>query len=588
MKRKLITLSFFVSALLITVSPVFGQDTLFVEDFEVGSPVVTLNTTDMGGSPTSVNKWIINNSYTGGSGSLMCLGFPFAYTIVSTATQPAGITGYPTSTYLHTISDYGIADMIYCSSYAAADGICIFNDYPFTRMSTDVNTAGYDSVSFSFWWICGGGSATHGEVYYSTDGGSSWTMITTPISQYKLQTSWTQQTISLPAFAGQPTLRFGFRFVNGTSSSALDPGFSIDDIVISGMSLLETGTVSAGPHCPGDTLSVPYTANTTFNPGNVFSAELSSASGSFSSPTVIGSVSATGPGSGVIACTIPPGTAAGTGYRIRVISSGPAIQSLDNGMDITINLGPDASTMTATADTICEGDSVNISLMGTVAGTEAWGISTDGVSYSSISTPATPFNSGALIQDTWYRMIASNSCGNDTTETKVTVLSAPVADFVYSIGGTGLDITFSSTSTGATSYEWDFGDGASSVNALDTHTYAATGIYIVTLIVSNGYCFDTIVDTLNLDPLGITGGPTRASVRIYPNPSNGNFTIEWEGDMQRISLLDLTGRVMLDEQRLGGSASLNVNIPETFANGIYYLKLETDDGELIRKLLLQR
>ena len=40
---------------------------------------------------------------------------------------------------------------------------------------------------------------------------------TAAFTQYRNQTNWVQQTITLAAFDNQPTLRFGFRFVNGTS-----------------------------------------------------------------------------------------------------------------------------------------------------------------------------------------------------------------------------------------------------------------------------------------------------------------------------------------------------------------------------------
>ncbi len=85
--------------------------------------------------------------------------------------------------------------------------------------------------------------------------------------------------------------------------------------------------------CPGSTVSVPYTANN-FNSGNVFTAQLSDASGSFSSPTSIGTVTATA--SGTISATIPTSTANGSGYRIRVVGSNPPFNGTDNGLNITI------------------------------------------------------------------------------------------------------------------------------------------------------------------------------------------------------------------------------------------------------------
>lgn len=85
-----------------------------------------------------------------------------------------------------------------------------------------------------------------------------------------------------------------------------------------------------------DTVTVNYT---TYNPdifqaGNVFTAQLSDANGSFASPTNIGSVTSTMSGS--ISCMIPTTVPQGTGYRIRVVASNSTFTSPDNGTDISI------------------------------------------------------------------------------------------------------------------------------------------------------------------------------------------------------------------------------------------------------------
>lgn len=87
--------------------------------------------------------------------------------------------------------------------------------------------------------------------------------------------------------------------------------------------------------CAGASLNVPYTATGTFGAGNTFTAQLSNASGSFAAPTTIGSLTSTV--SGTISTTIPAGTVYGAGYRIRVVSSNPAVDGSDNGTDLTIN-----------------------------------------------------------------------------------------------------------------------------------------------------------------------------------------------------------------------------------------------------------
>lgn len=84
---------------------------------------------------------------------------------------------------------------------------------------------------------------------------------------------------------------------------------------------ITVGTISPpGILCANIQIELPYTANGTYNAGNTFTAELSDASGSFATPTVIGSVSSTA--SGTITCILPVGLS-GNGFQLRVNSSDP-------------------------------------------------------------------------------------------------------------------------------------------------------------------------------------------------------------------------------------------------------------------------
>ncbi len=90
---------------------------------------------------------------------------------------------------------------------------------------------------------------------------------------------------------------------------------------------LRTGTISGTSFCAGSTVSIPFNA-VDIGGGNSFTAQLSDASGSFASPVNIGAV--TGNAWGTIMATIPQNTATGAAYRIRIISSFPALTATDN------------------------------------------------------------------------------------------------------------------------------------------------------------------------------------------------------------------------------------------------------------------
>ena len=227
--------------LLLSVTLVKAQtsDTLFYERFETGGNSFTLNTADMGGvnAATGYNQWIVNNSYTGGSGQLVCAGFPTTFTIPDNQLQPSGVTGGPSTNFMHISSDAAQASNIFNNSFLAANGLCGGNESYFTAMNQDVSSTGYSIVTLSFWWMCGGGNNSFGEVYYSIDGGINWVLANTSPTAYINQNTWVQEVITLPAFAGQTTLRFGFRFVNNITFSATDPAFGIDEVFIDGETL---------------------------------------------------------------------------------------------------------------------------------------------------------------------------------------------------------------------------------------------------------------------------------------------------------------------------------------------------------------
>lgn len=52
-----------------------------------------------------------------------------------------------------------------------------------------------------------------------------------------------------------------------------------------------------------------------------------------------------------------------------------------------------------------------------------------------------------------------------------------VAGFTHVVNGTS--VGFSNTSSNATGYSWDFGDGASSTQTNPTHDFGADGVYEV-------------------------------------------------------------------------------------------------------------
>lgn len=220
--------------------------------------------------------------------------------------------------------------------------------------SGNISTVGFTGLTLSFDMIGNGGNALdYTELFYSINGGSTWVSLASTLTSMccgginctgNEQGLWQNNTYSLPASCeGIANLKIAFVWKNTDDGNATDPSFAVDDILITGTAGatndITTSNFAQTSWCFGTVINdvIDFTANGTYNAGNVFTAELSDASGSFASPTSIGTLNSTASGNLSINITIPGSTATGMGYRIRVVASNPATTGTDNGSDLTIN-----------------------------------------------------------------------------------------------------------------------------------------------------------------------------------------------------------------------------------------------------------
>ncbi len=128
-----------------------------------------------------------------------------------------------------------------------------------------------------------------------------------------------------------------------------------------------------GPLVAGTALDLVYTTTGTFGVGNVFTAQLSDATGSFAAPTVIGSLGGTA--DGVIEAVIPADVAAGVGYRLRIVSSQPSATSNETAaFAITAPTVPTITTGALSATTVVAGGTLTVAYAtaGSFGGTNAF------------------------------------------------------------------------------------------------------------------------------------------------------------------------------------------------------------------------
>lgn len=91
----------------------------------------------------------------------------------------------------------------------------------------------------------------------------------------------------------------------------------------------------------------------------------------------------------------------------------------------------------------------------------------------------------------------NNSKLSTTSNVNVAPYPKPILDFSYS--NDGLVVTFTNSSKGGSSYNWDFGDGETSTQRSPQHTYTKTGRF--TVLLSSEDNAAVISKTINVNPI---------------------------------------------------------------------------------------
>ena len=151
-------------------------------------------------------------------------------------------------------------------------------------------------------------------------------------------------------------------------------------------------------------------------------------------------------------------------------------------------------------------------------------------------------------------------------------------------------ITFNNLSTGTSTYSWDYGDGSTSTQQGGTHTYTAVGTYTACLVASLAGCSDTTCQVITITGLqGVNEQNIFSSLVFFPNPAAEKLFIDfgsYNSGEAVLVLSDLVGRTLISKNiPASGTQMLDVS---GFSNGIYFLKLRTDSGEVTRKVVVSK
>ena len=200
-------------------------------------------------------------------------------------------------------------------------------------------------------------------------------------------------------------------------------------------------------------------------------------------------------------------TASGSGTIDYLLSTGSTLSSLtglsggtydvtvtdDNGctanQSVVINEPSPVLAITTATDETCAGF-----IDGTLTSSGSGGVGSYTFSWDGGPSPFTSSQTGVSPGTYTVTVTDANDCDGVqvvtvNTGTLITGIIDPLTDQCFAGNSFAFNGGNSTISVGSiTSYSWDFGDGNFASGSSHTHSYAAPGIYTVTLTVSDGIC----------------------------------------------------------------------------------------------------
>lgn len=201
------------------------------------------------------------------------------------------------------------------------------------------------------------------------------------------------------------------------------------------------------------------------------------------------------------------------------------------------------------------------------------------------------YTTPALVVGDSYGVNATHTygCGNASASIGLIVQRPPSTFFSYNANG--LSVTFKDSSTGDASRIWYFGDGDTSTNAFQTHTYTLPAKYKVTLkTFSSSGCSDTVSEFVNVVlRSGMEADNFMQDVIIYPNPSHSSFSLSFSAPRAGnayIKIANMNGQEAYSKEikMEEGQKTEQVDLTKS-PQGFYFMQLITAEGVSTFKLI---
>jgi hypothetical protein len=121
----------------------------------------------------------------------------------------------------------------------------------------------------------------------------------------------------------------------------------------------------------------------------------------------------------------------------------------------------------------------------------------------------------------------------------------------------------------------------------DLSNYAGQSVMIRFVCVNgwgNNFFLDN-VEVNGVNTVGMAQSLTEGDVRVYPNPANSQLYLQSTFNQVDLQILDITGKVISQSGRFNqGLHRIDIS---SLTNGIYFVRLCSDSGERVEKLVIQ-
>lgn len=185
--------------------------------------------------------------------------------------------------------------------------------------------------------------------------------------------------------------------------------------------------------------------------------------------------------------------------------------------------------------------------------------------------------------------IDTNGCSGISNTITVTQLPPVSANFTYSQID-NYNVGFINSSANADSVLWVFPGNVTDTTANATFNFPVEGNYNVMLIAYNGCGADTTISNIYVDKLSGINENNISTFNLYPNPAGDNVAILLNATQPingKLQIVNTLGQVVYADRLNFNSTYTKTIDVSSFASGLYMVSLQTGQGSVGRKLVVE-